>query len=221
MQVANQDDFLEPLLAIFSSQRARISGPLRAAFTCCPESTRAAATFAIQQFLTLRLYSRSSLDAPSVAAVHVLAALHTANSGSSAPAPSETFHNDVINSQDFDLQQDWLRSRQTDLFSFARFPFLYGPAAKARLLRCHAAAEMREGMAASMLSIGGGGLGSAGDRAGLLRGGLGSIRSTSPHLQLKVRRGPMLLHDTLSQIRAYLPPNGAQKKALRRPLRVR
>lgn len=220
MQVSNQDSFLEPLLALFAVHREAVSVPLRAAFTRCPKSTRTAATFALQQFLTLRLYSRNSLDSPSIAAVHFLAALHAANSGSSTPAPSETFHNDVINSRDFNLQQDWLRSKQTELFSFSRFPFLYGPAAKARLLRCHAVTEMRQGMAASMLSMGGASFGIGGDVAGFFRGGPGAIQAASPHLQLNVRRGPLLLEDTLSQIQAYLAPDAGHKKALRRPLRV-
>eukprot|EP00892_Ulva_mutabilis_P012177 jgi/Ulvmu1/9331/UM050_0081.1 len=220
-EVSHQDSFLEPLLALFSAHRDAVSGPLRAAFARCRQSTRTAATFAVQQFLTLRLYSRSSVDAPSITAVHVLAALHAANTGSAAPAPSETFHNDVINSRDFNLHQDWVRSRQTDLFSFSRYPFLYGPAAKARLLRCHAVAEMREGMAASMLSMGGDTFGIAGDMRNLLQGGQAGARAASPHLQLNVRRGPLLLEDTLSQIQAYLAPNSGQQKALRRPLRVK
>ena len=76
-----------------------------------------------------------------------------------------------------------------------RYPFMYGASAKAHFLKLDARATMSEGMMASLL---------------------GSRSDGSPFLVLNVRRGPELVRDTLTRVRAAMSAD-----ALKKPLKVR
>jgi hypothetical protein len=258
VQVALYDKILMPLLSIFTAADLGCHEHLKELLSAAPQVVTVNMVFALQQFLTLRLYSQSTIDVASIAAVHLLSLVHSANHLAAHPAPSAIFHNDVIKSQDFNLHQDWMRGNmhgpQTlhgaahpvhGVFSFSHFPFLYGPAAKARLLRFQVSHETMQNLnngpgAMPLISMQlGGGVGSTPMLGSLLALGLpsqlgtglagrrgqhmGSLTAASgPHLLLHVRRGPELLHDAVTQIRAAMHGDQShQSSALRRPLRVR
>lgn len=262
MQVALYDKILVPLLALFTEADLKCHVHLERLICAAPQVVTINVVFALQQFLTLRLYSQSTIDVASIAAVHLLNLIHSANAVSAHPAASRIFHNDVINSQDFNLQQDWLRGSMHAMqslhsaahpvhgvFSFSHFPFLYGPAAKARLLRFQVTHDTLQSLnsgpsamplismqlgggvgstpmlgsllALSLPSLLGGG-GPAGRRGPFMGSSLG-VAAPGQHLLLHVRRGPDLLQDALTQIRAamHIDQSQEQSSALRRPLRVR
>lgn len=261
MQVALYDEILLPLLDLFRTARD-VHVQLLELISAAPQVVTINIVFALQQFLTLRLYSQSTTDVASITAVHLLAVVHSANAVSAHPAASRIFHNDVINSQDFNLQQDWLRGNMHAMqslhgashpvhgvFSFSHFPFLYGPAAKARLLRFQVAHDTMQSLNSGpgampliSMQLGGavgstpmlgsllalslptllGGSGPLGRRRGLTGTAMGSA-AAGQHLLLHVRRGPELLQDALTQIRAAMHTDQSQEQssALRRPLRVR
>lgn len=134
------------------------------------------------------------------------------------------------------------------VFSFSHFPFLYGPAAKARLLRFRVSHDNMQNLNSGpgampliSMQLGGGvgstpmlgsllalslpsllGSGLSGRRGQPMGSSLGAAAS-GQHLLLHVRRGPELLQDALTQIRAamYSDQSQEQSSALRRPLRVR
>lgn len=246
---------LLPLLTIFTSADLASHEHLQLLISEATQEVTISIVFALQQFLTLRLYSQSTTDVASIAAVYLISLLHSANSSSKHPAGSSIFHNDVINSQDFNLQQDWMRSnmhaRQNlheathpvhGVFSFSHFPFLFGPAAKAQLLRFQVAHGTLQNLnsgpvAMPLISMQlGGGVGSTPMLGSLLAlslpsllgagmsGRRGAMGAGPPgkHLLLHVRRGPELLQDALTQIRSAMQTDRAQESsALRRPLRVR
>jgi hypothetical protein len=76
---------------------------------------------------------------------------------------------------------------------------MYGPKAKAHLLKADARASMSEGMMASLLGPG-------------TRGGGGG----GMYLTLNVRRGPELVRDALTRVRAAMSSG-----SLKKPLKVR
>jgi hypothetical protein len=261
LQVALYDKILLPLLALFTSAELGCHEHLKNLISAASQVITINIVFALQQFLTLRLYSQSTTDVASIAAVHLLSLVHSANAASEHPVPSKIFHNDVINSHDFNLQSDWMRGNMHamqslhgavhpvhGIFSFSHFPFLYGPAAKARLLRFQVSHDTMQSLngpgAMPLISMQLGGrvgstpmwtpsllalslpslLGSSlSGRRGPLVGGSLFSASSGQHLLLHVRRGPELLQDALTQIRAAMHSDQSQEQssALRRPLRVR
>jgi hypothetical protein len=126
MQVASQDAIVAPFMALFAEHRGVCAPALAAHLAAAAPETRAAAVFAVQQFITLRLYTQRALDSAVAAAADLLALLHEANAQSALSIPAEDFYNDVVNSSDFDLGEDWRRlhagrvSGRGPLFSFCR-----------------------------------------------------------------------------------------------------
>ena len=265
-EVHNQESLLAPYMGLFADHQEVCGPSMKAIFAAAAPQTRSAAVFAVQQFVTLRLYTQRALDAHIVAATELLDLLHSANKASAQPIMHEEFYNDVVNSNDFDLSEDWRRymadNSHGKLFSFCRYvrpfegcsgglclqrhharalcfraseldytcclcthtaqalrpqvlqvsaarctprctphrlccryPFLYGASAKAHFLKLDARSTMREGMLQSILHFSG-----------------------SPFLVLSVRRGPELVRDALTRIRAAMSAGGGS--ALRKPLKV-
>ena len=126
MQVSSQDTLVAPFMALFAEHHDVAGAPLAALLAAAPPPTRSAAVFAVQQFITLRLYTQRALDNAIAAAADLLALLHAANAVAARPIMHEEFYNDVVNSADFDLGEDYRRfvaarpSRPGQLFSFCR-----------------------------------------------------------------------------------------------------
>jgi hypothetical protein len=248
-----------PLLTLFTAADLGCHEHLKNLISAASQTITMNIVFALQQFLTLRLYSQSTTDVTSIAAVHLLSLVHSANAASSNPVSSKIFHNDVINSHDFNLHSDWIRGKTHamqslhgavhpvhGIFSFSHFPFLYGPAAKARLLRFQVSHDTMQNLnshgAMPLISMQlGGSVGStpmwtpsllalslpsllgsslSGRRGPLVGSSL--FAASGQHLLLHVRRGPELLQDALTQIRSAMHSDQSheQSSALRRPLRV-
>jgi hypothetical protein len=121
---------MAPFMALFTAHRAVCASSLTAFFSAAAPSILSAAVFAVQQFITLRLYCHQELDHAVASGAELLAVLHAANALAVQPISHETFYNDVVNSKDFDLSEDFRRmkgqtrgnsSRRGQLFSFCRY----------------------------------------------------------------------------------------------------
>jgi hypothetical protein len=132
MQVANQDSLMAPFMALFAAHRSICEDALTTFFSMAAPSVLSAAAFAVQQFITLRLYCHQELDHAVASGAELLGVLHAANARAAESISHETFYNDVVNSKDFDLSEDFRRmkgqfrgstSRRGQLFSFCRCAF--------------------------------------------------------------------------------------------------
>lgn len=123
-EVSNQEALLAPYMSLFADHHAVCGAAMRALFAAAAPQTRSAAVFAVQQFVTLRLYTQRALDPQIVAAADLLDLLHIANAAAAQPIMHEEFYNDVVNSSDFDLSEDYRRymaeGTHGRLFSFCR-----------------------------------------------------------------------------------------------------
>jgi hypothetical protein len=108
-QVSKQEALVTPFMALFASQRAICSTALTALFAAAAPTTLASAVFTVQQFITLRLYCQRALDKAVAAAADLLKVLNAANERAVCPISYEAFYNDVVNSADFDVAEDWRR----------------------------------------------------------------------------------------------------------------
>ena len=126
LQVSSQDAIVAPFMALYAEHGAVAAAALTTLFAAAAPQTRSTAVFAVQQFITLRLYTQRALDNTIAAAADLLGMLHDANKRAAVPILHEEFYNDVVNSSDFDLSEDWRRfhsergSRRGPLFSFCR-----------------------------------------------------------------------------------------------------
>ena len=179
-----------------------------------------------QQFLTVRVYDmrrRGVTDASTTHAAAFLRVLWRANTAVFDPGadvgaerstrmhpyafvPFADFRVDAVNGEEFDTREDYRRWRRPDLraFSFCDYPFVYDPAAKARILQLESAmlqAHVFEHYA----------LGSPLPDPHAVSTDLGNC----PYLKLEVRRD-CLLADTMRQLTYHVRCGDVRK-----PLRVR
>ncbi|GLC35097.1 hypothetical protein PLESTM_000279200 [Pleodorina starrii] len=134
--------------------------------------------------------------------------------GSSAagwrPLEPAAFYNDAINHEDFNLKEDfrkWKHPHKYD-FCFCKFPFMYDPGSKARILQMeNQMSQVNELNSALMRGLFGG-VGPS-PIPGLLP-------DLCPFLVLRVRRGPYLVQDTLIQIH-----RAKETDSLKKPLKVK
>ncbi|KAG2439072.1 hypothetical protein HYH02_006599 [Chlamydomonas schloesseri] len=144
------------------------------------------------------------------------------------PLEPAAFYNDAINHEDFNLKEDfrkWKHPHKYD-FCFCKFPFMYDPGSKARLLQMeNQMSQVNELHSALFRGLfggpGGGGGGPGGGLGsglvgGVGGGGLGTMPDMCPFLVLRVRRGPYLVQDTLIQIH-----RAKETDSLRKPLKVK
>lgn len=156
----------------------------------------------LQQYITITLYQQQTITQGVEDATKLLALLSEANSRSSLVNFTE-FYNDAVNNEDFNIKEDfrrWKNPHKYD-FSFCKYPFVYDPASKARILQV-------ENQLAQM-----------GEFNNVLLKGMMSGSShmdMCPFLVLKVRRGPHLVQDTLIQIN-----RAKEHEALKKPLKVK
>ena len=109
--------------------------------------------------------------------------------------PYTDFYNDAVNCDDFNVKEDYRRWKQPERydFSFCKYPFVYDPASKARILQLESTMLMSHEFEDAVLrSI--------------------FIGATCPYLILKVRR-EHLIQDTLMEIQRH-------PEDLRKPLKV-
>ncbi|KAK9790138.1 hypothetical protein WJX73_006345 [Symbiochloris irregularis] len=152
----------------------------------------------LQNFITIHTYDITGVDAATAHVTQLLSLLHRANEATGL-IPYTEFYNGVVNQEDFDVKKDYLMWRRGLGFSFCgRYSFLYSPAAKAQLLRLeNRGQQMNEFQGALYQTI---------------VNGAGSL----PFLYLRVRRGQMLVNDTMLQLQ-----NAASRGTLKFPLRVK
>ncbi|OAE26105.1 hypothetical protein AXG93_4022s1170 [Marchantia polymorpha subsp. ruderalis] len=106
-----------------------------------------------------------------------------------------SFYNDAVNNDEFDLKEDFRRWRNPDRFpfSFCKYPFIYDPSSKSKILQLDANVQMRhEFQDAVLRSI--------------------FIGATCPYLVLRVNR-ENLIRETIFQIQQ-------QSDDLKKPLKV-
>jgi len=141
----------------------------------------------LQQFLTVQMYEQfqQSDGAENTSAIEAttrfLELLHMANEKAML-VPLLVFYNDAINSDDFDIKKDYQRWKQPDRydFSFCKFPFVYDPASKSRILQLESTMSMSHEFEDAVLrSI--------------------FIGATCPYLVIKVRRD-FIISDTMHQL---------------------
>jgi len=149
----------------------------------------------VQQFITLHLYEAQAVDHEIESATGLLEVLFEGNETSNA-APYSIFYNDAVNSDDFNIVEDYKRWKNPcQAFSFCDKAFVYDPASKSRILQL----ENDRAMCNEFQDA-------------LLRSVL--LNATSPYFVLRVRRSPYLVHDTLQQVEGALS-SGSLKKPLK------
>ncbi|MEW5298074.1 MAG: hypothetical protein WDW36_001235 [Sanguina aurantia] len=153
----------------------------------------------LQQYITLTLYQQQSITPGVEAATQVLGMADRANNRSGA-VPFSEFYNDAVNNEDFNIKEDFRRWKAPRYsFSFCKFPFVYDPASKARILQIENQIsqfnQLHSAVFNRLFSPDGDG-------------------DMCPYLILNVRRGPYLIQDTLIQINRAKDGN-ALKKALK------
>ncbi|KAG2488735.1 hypothetical protein HYH03_012734 [Edaphochlamys debaryana] len=125
------------------------------------------------------------------------------------PLEPSAFYNDAVNHEDFNLKEDfrkWKHPHKYD-FCFCKFPFMYDPAAKARILQMeNQMSQVNELHSALFRGLFGGGGGAL----------TGPMPDLCPFLVLRVRRGPYLVQDTLIQIH-----RAKETDSLKKPLKVK
>ncbi|GIL42536.1 hypothetical protein Vafri_497 [Volvox africanus] len=126
------------------------------------------------------------------------------------PLEPAAFYNDAINHEDFNLKEDfrkWKHPHKYE-FCFCKFPFMYDPGSKARILQM-------ENQMSQVNEL----------NSALLRGLFGGVSPSPipgllpdlcPFLVLRVRRGPYLVQDTLIQIH-----RAKETDSLKKPLKVK
>ncbi|GBG62284.1 hypothetical protein CBR_g29892 [Chara braunii] len=135
----------------------------------------------IQQFVTIHLYEALQIDEAVEMATRVLALLDNANERSRI-AKYTIFYNDAVNNDEFNIKEDFRRFKHPERynFSFCKYPFIYDPSSKSRLLQMESEETMNEEFEGAILqSI--------------------FVEATCPYLVLTVRRSH-LIQDTLEQI---------------------
>ena len=148
----------------------------------------------VQNFITVHLYEGQQIDEVIETATRFLSLLEHANSKSQVLQRHE-FYNEAVNDEDFNVKEDYRRWKQPDRydFSFCKFPFIYDPASKARILQLESTMQMSHEFEDAVLrSI--------------------FVGATCPYLVLKVHRDN-LVADTLAQIHR-------RPEDLKKPLKV-
>ncbi|GFR45089.1 hypothetical protein Agub_g6465 [Astrephomene gubernaculifera] len=124
------------------------------------------------------------------------------------PLEPAAFYNDAINHEDFNLKEDfrkWKHPHKYD-FCFCKFPFMYDPGSKARILQMeNQMSQVNELHSALFRGLFGGGSPLS-----------GLMPDVCPFLVLRVRRGPYLVQDTLIQIH-----RAKETDSLKKPLKVK
>lgn len=98
----------------------------------------------LQQLITVSLYEASHQFGAAVeGATKVLGFLFAANEKALA-LPHTAFYNDAVNDEDFNIEEDYSRSKQHDrfTFSFCDHPFVYDPASKSKILQLDSQLQM-------------------------------------------------------------------------------
>eukprot|EP00854_Cymbomonas_tetramitiformis_P005952 gene5952-7156_t len=148
----------------------------------------------VQQFITIHLYESQQIDESIEAATKLLGMLQEANTKCTRISYTE-FYNDAVNNEEFNIKEDYRRWKQPERysFSFCKYPFIYDPSSKSRILQLESTMKMSHEFEDAVLrSI--------------------FIGATCPYLVLKVRREHLIM-DTLHQIQR-------RPEDLKKPLKV-
>ncbi|KAL2644003.1 hypothetical protein R1flu_011590 [Riccia fluitans] len=153
----------------------------------------------VQTFITVHVHEWRSRPIPAsnklvVLGVDVLRDIYAVNEKTQRLSFT-SFYNDAVNNDEFDLKEDFTRWRNPDRFpfSFCKYPFVYDPSSKSKILQLDANVQMRhEFQDAVLRSI--------------------FIGATCPYLILRVNR-ENLIRETILQIQQ-------QSDELKKPLKV-
>jgi len=188
---------LEKLTRVVTSLEATMQHGLVLAFMEYSKEQFPRLVNVVQQFITIHLYESQQIDEAIESSTRFLGLLNAANEKAGIVSFTE-FYNDAVNNEDFNIREDYRRWKQPERyeFSFCKFPFIYDPSSKARILQLENNREQfHEFEDAVFRSI--------------------FIGATCPYLVLKVRRGEHLIQDTLYQIHRQAAADG-----LKKPLKV-